>query len=264
MAKSRRRSLDLKKLGNIGLAVLAVVTLGLAGWMIFKPEPTPQASEQVAKYYEENKTLKPAPTKEPAPKISIAPGTKSMFFGDSWTEGYGAASPATQGYAYLTSSQLQWDNEVKAVGGTGFQNPGPANTGSYAGRLSKLPQDPELQVLVIQGGINDASQPADAFRQAVLDVLDVAREKFPAAKIVLLGPGTPTVPASPQLAAINSKLYQIADEQKLNYISPISDLWINGTNYAQFIDASKTNHPSTAGHAYLAEKTVAALRAIGE
>jgi len=240
-------------------ALLAVAVLALAGCA----SEAPAASDKVAQYYESNKALAPAPTREPAEKISIAPGTKSMFFGDSWTAGY-AAAPSTQGYAYLTAAQLQWDNKVDAVSGTGYQNPGPSNTGNYATRLTKLPDDPELQVLVLQGGLNDGSQAPEGFRQAVLDTLDVARTKFTAAKIVILGPSTPVIPASSGLASINSKLYQIADEQKLNYIAPINEVWINSDNYASVIDTSAQNHPSTAGHAYLAEKTVAALRAIGE
>jgi len=240
------------------LALLTLAVLALAGCAT----DAPPASDKVAQYYESNKTLQPAPTAEPVPKISIAPGTKSVFFGDSWTAGY-AAAPSTNGYAYLTAAALQWDSKVDAVSGTGYQNPGPGNTGNYVDRLAKQPADPTVQVLVLQGGLNDGSQDPAGFRQAVIDTLEVAREKFPAANIVILGPSTPIIPASAGLAAINSKLYEIAGEQKLNYIAPINEVWINADNYAEVIDTTAQNHPSTAGHAYLAEKTVAALRAIG-
>ena len=220
----------------IAVVVLAVVAFAVAGAALIaqpKPQPGPAPAAAAPMFTASPDLVAP-------PKLNIAPGTKTLFFGDSWTAGY-AAAPSTQGYAYLTAAQLQWDNKVDAVSGTGYQNPGPSNTGNYATRLTKLPDDPELQVLVLQGGLNDGSQAPEGFRQAVLDTLDVARTKFTAAKIVILGPSTPVIPASSGLASINSKLYQIADEQKLNYIAPINEVWINSDNYASVIDTSRYN-----------------------
>lgn len=240
------------------LLVFAMSAALLAGCAA---EPPP-VSDKVQKYYDEHKTAAPVATQQAVDKVPTAPGTVTAVFGDSWTAGYSAA-PSSNGYAYKLADAMGWQNTVEGVSGTGFVNVGPNKEGAYAARLASMKPRPDVELLVIQGGLNDASQRSDAFRQAVLDALSAAAQAFPAAKIVILGPSSPTVPVGPGLSFVNSTLYEVAQTKKLNYISPINDGWIDASNVAKIIDP-KTGHPNTAGHAYLAEKAAAAMRAISQ
>jgi lysophospholipase L1-like esterase len=222
----------------------------------------PPVSDTVQKYYDEHNSVAPPATQQAVDKVPTAPGTVSVVFGDSWTAGYSAA-PSSNGYAYKLADAMGWQNTVEGVAGTGFVNVGPNKEGTYAARLATMKPRPDVQLLVLQGGLNDASQRPDAFRLGVLDALSAAGLAFPAAKIVILGPASPTVPVGPELSFVNSTLYEVAQTKKLNYISPINSGWIDASNVMKIIDP-KTGHPNPAGHAFLAEKTAAAMRAISQ
>lgn len=200
-------------------------------------------------------------TANPIAPISAPAGAKVLIFGDSWTAGY-AASPSDQGYAYLTANQLGWNATVDGVSGTGYVNSGPNGEGTYADRVAALPADLAPSVVIVQGGINDAFQPASAVRTAIGDTLDAIEQRFPDATIVVLGPAPATLPVESGLKSVDDALRSAALSRSLNYISPIADEWISQANYAEVIDVNAANHPSTAGHAFLAQRTVDALRAI--
>lgn len=236
----------------ITLALSAAALAGCAG---------PSTAAQEAADYNAAHKYTPSAAAAELEKIPVAPGTVSVFFGDSWTAGYSAA-PSSQGFAYKAGEALGWSNKVEGLSGTGYLNAGSKNQDAYAARMSRLAVRPEVQVLVLQGGLNDESLDRTALRQAAAETLSLAHEKFPSAKIVLMGPASPSVPASPELVSVNSILTELAASEGLHYISPLQEHWINPDNQWDVID-KETAHPSTAGHAYLGEKVVTALRAIG-
>lgn len=219
-------------------------------------------SEKVQQAYETNKTLAPAATAPSLPKLIVDPGTKTLFFGDSWTAGR-AANPQTEGFAYKTGQALNLNFTVDANGsGTGYQNVGPTNAGTYNTRLSAYPVDPELRLLVLQGGLNDpgAGNSLAGFVDAVNATLATAKAKFPNAQIVLMGPISPTLPAGPDIMTVTASLRGIAEANGLRFVSGVQEKWLTPENLDQMIDASKARHPSTAGHAHLAQRLTEDLK----
>lgn len=221
----------------------------------------PQPTTQVQAYYEQNKSITPLPTTAPI-KIDAAllsAGTKTVIFGDSWTKGTGAARPEL-GYAHLTGASLGWSNTVLGAGGTGYMNPGTGGVGPFAQRLGGMPVNAEARLVIMQGSVNDQSQDLPNFAPAVEKALNAAKAKFPNAQLVVLGPAPATLPVAPNLRQIDGKLRQTAEARGIPYISPVQDFWVTESNFSEVIDRAQLNHPSTAGHAYLAEQTVKALK----
>ncbi|EYR64251.1 hypothetical protein N866_13585 [Actinotalea ferrariae CF5-4] len=236
----------------------AVAVLAVAVWVFLNPPgatgATP-ASPQAARA--------PAPTVEAAPApepVEAPPGTRAVFVGDSWTAGFGINPEA--GYAPLAAAALGWDATYEAVSGTGYLNPGPGGEGTYADRVRATEPDPTVQLVVLQGGLNDRPENLMGLGAAVRDTLDAIGVTYPNARTIILGPAPSEVPASNVLLTIDNTLAAVAQERGVHHISPLGEQWITAENYADVIDPGNANHPSVEGHAYLAGRTVAALEAI--
>ena len=68
------------------------------------------------------------------------------------------------------------------------------------------------------------------------------------------------LPVEEATAAIDVDLADLAAMRGWWYVSPIAEGWIQPANYFDVIDTGVGNdHPSTAGHAYLAERLAASL-----
>ena len=244
-------------LGALGLTMAVVAAVA---WVLFLWAPSPVAAITRAA---PRATPEPTPTMEAALEtVGLVPGNgaKALFFGDSLTAGF-AATPPTQGYAYLTGQALGWDYKVNGVNGTGYINAGGSKPGTYADRITALPADEGMRVVVIQGGLSDANQNLDTFPAAAGAAVDLLKEKYPAATVVVLGP-TPASPAvDPPVSKINSMLQIIAAQKGLIYISPMTEKWVTVANSASVGDVPAISRPDTKGQLYLAQRTLAALRA---
>ena len=63
------------------------------------------------------------------------------------------------------------------------------------------------------------------------------------------------LPVEAATARIDADLAELAARRGWWYISPIADEWITPANYLDVIDTGVgRNHPSTEGHAYLADR----------
>lgn len=181
---------------------------------------------------------------------------KLLVFGDSWTEGV-AAQPTTQGFAYQVGRALNVETVVAGVGGTGYVNPGPNGDGDYPRRMTRAASDPAVTLLLLQGGTYDVEKPAgvgDAVRETIAN----AHTKFPNAQIVVIGP-IPINPDSSGYARMSSNIGYEAGQGGAYFISPVVRKWINDQTFPGFLDSSN-NHPTTAGHSYIATMILGSLR----
>lgn len=231
----------------LALAVLAVCAL--AAWRPWAPAADPGAARAAGA----SAAVAPEPLALPAEP-------RMLVFGDSWTYGSAASDP-TLGYAYVLGRTLGWDTVVDGVRGSGYLKPG-IDGGSFGERMAALDPALEPDVIVVEGSINDRRLPAAGYREAVAEAWDELAARFPAARIVILGPAPQVLPVEPATARIDEDLSALAGARGWWYISPIRDGWITPENYLSVIDTSEIgrDHPSTAGHAYLAERVAEALR----
>lgn len=237
------------------LAVLALAVVALCALAAWRPWAAPQPPLAAGA------GPAAAPAVAPAP-LTLPDRPRVLIFGDSWTYGSAASDPAS-GYAHVVGRALGWDTVVDGVRGSGYLKPG-WDGGSYGERIAAL--DPELDpdLVIVQGSINDRRLPAEGYREAVSAAWDELAGRYPHAAIVVLGPAPQVLPVEPATARIDRDLAALAGERGWWYISPLAEGWITPDNYVSVIDTSDIgrDHPSTDGHAFLAERLRDALAAL--
>ncbi|WP_260406561.1 SGNH/GDSL hydrolase family protein [Microbacterium sp. G2-8] len=182
-----------------------------------------------------------------------------LVFGDSWTWGR-AATERDLGYAHRIGETLGWPTTVDGERASGYLRAG-LEAGTYASRIRALPREPAPDLVVLQGSINDRAHDLSRFRDAVDEAWDALDAVYPDARLVVVGPAPQVLPVEPGTQRIDELLRAAAASRAVPYISPIDAEWITTANYDAFIDTSTAgnDHPSDAGHAYLAERLVEAL-----
>ena len=198
----------------------------------------------------------------PAPLV-LPERPRVLIFGDSWTYGSAASLP-TLGYAYILGERLGWLTTVDGVRGSGYLKPG-LDGGSYGERIDALDPALDPDLVIVEGSINDRRLSADGYPDAVTAAWDSLAALYPEASIVIMGPAPQILPVEATTARIDADLAHLAAARGWWYVSPIADGWITTENYADVIDSGiGRDHPSTAGHAYLATRLAEALAALSE
>lgn len=233
----------------VALAVALALVVAVAAWRPWAAPATPVADGEAAA---------PPAMLAPAP-LALPEHPKVLVFGDSWVYGSAATVP-TLGFAYVIGERLGWDVVVDGVRGSGYLKPG-IDGPSYPDRIAAL--DPELDpdLVIIEGSINDRKRPAEGYREAVTGAWDALAALYPDAAFVVLGPAPQVLPVETATARIDKDLAELAGARGWWYVSPLREEWISPENYLDVIDTSPlgNNHPSDAGHAYLAERLERAI-----
>jgi lysophospholipase L1-like esterase len=217
-------------------------------------------ASQQARAAEVGKLPTSAATAKPVklPKSVLAPGTKAVFFGDSWTGGYAAAP--NRGFAHVTAEMLGWEADIQGLSGTGYIRAEDKPT--YPKRAASLPADPSVGVVIVQGGSNDEGQNLIDLKATAKNTYAALRKQYPKAALVVLAPAPSTMPVSSTLMRIDEVLAEAASESKVAFVSPIKEQWVTEKNVGTVIDVVKDLHPGTEGHKYIAERLVKSLRAL--
>jgi lysophospholipase L1-like esterase len=183
-------------------------------------------------------------------------GAALYVVGDSWAAGR-YADPR-RALAQVAAARLRWRVEVDALSGTGYVN-GAATGTSYVDRLARLAPRPHVDVVVVQGGSNDRSQPADRFEAAVAETIDLLRSRFPNARPVLLGPGPDPLPVTEDQLAVDRRLARLAAARAVPYVSMLREGWIADDDRHRVLDRGN-HHPTVRGQAYLGRRLERTLR----
>lgn len=202
----------------------------------------------------------PAPTVAPTPSaspVAPGPGARVLIFGDSYTEGWGA-TPKTQGYAYRVGKALQWDVVVDGVGGSGYLATGTRNEGRYLTRLHKAPAGP-FDLVVLQGGSNDEALPASKLRPAVAATVAELYQRYPGARVVMMGPVAIHGGRPPLRDAVNGLLRDYASSREVPFLDPMGEQWFARGEGPVMVNPAN-GHPNNVGYARIAERFVAEMR----
>lgn len=133
-----------------------------------------------------------AMTAEPAPTAQKG-HPRALFFGDSYFVGGGCSPDRKQDMAYLAGTALGYRTTVRGAGGTGFVAANPDyDLPPYLAQIKDGALDVKNpSLVVIAGGSNDVGLPIGKIKRNAAKVLRIAREKYPHALLVLVGPMDP-------------------------------------------------------------------------
>lgn len=189
-------------------------------------------------------------------RFTLPKNPRLVIFGDSYTQGF-AATPMTNGYAYLVAKDLGWKTQIEGVGGTGFTyGGGGATNQDYGTRIKTYiaAGGTAPDVIVLEGSQNDYRSVSKITTTVVADV-NLLQRAYPKASIVLFGPAAPQ-PLQNSLSAIDAADAAAAVQVDIPYISPYQEQWITTANTKQY-GYSDGAHLNTAGHKYLAQRFLA-------
>ncbi|MET0865609.1 MAG: SGNH/GDSL hydrolase family protein [Nakamurella sp.] len=183
-----------------------------------------------------------------------------VIIGDSYTSGAAQGGNGARNWTALAENALlaagyPVDLTVLGLSGSGYVRIG--STGMTFGDGVDAVVDPQTQLVMIFGSVNDGiSDPvsvADAARRA-LDRLAILA---PAAEIVIVGPQwvDDTPPAG--LLAIRDALSAAVTAADARFIDPLAAGWFSGAATAMIGDDGL--HPTDTGHVYLADLLTPAL-----
>lgn len=247
--RTRARRLWLPALGA-ALAVAAVCAVG-----VLRPGG---AAESVAPAAGADGAAA-AEASAPPPPLVLEDDARVLVFGDSWVYGSAATVP-TLGFAYKLADVLGVETVVDGVRGSGYLKPG-IDGPSYGERIAALDPALDPDVIIVEGSINDRRLYPTGYRDAVTAAWDALDARYPEAQIVILGPAPQVLPVETATARIDADLSALAAARGWWYISPIAEDWITDANYLDIIDTGPIgrDHPSTDGHAYLADRVAEAV-----
>lgn len=268
MTKKSRSRTDAKR-GTKTAAFWACIALALAvaAGMFWAVENRDSSSDYVSAY---TPTDTSHVTKLRADAFGgpfVAPANPHVFIlGDSYTQGVGTTDYARKNWARLVTDRLGWNAEIDGVGGTGWTWGGGANGTNGDDYLTRLKEagkrgvDPD--VVIIQGGQNDYRKAESPdLPAAVRASIDLARQQWPAAAVIVFGPEAPQ-PLFDRLSSISGVIGDTATTAGAVYISPSAGLWITEENSPKF-DAGDGSQLNDAGHQYTADRFLAALATVG-
>lgn len=172
-----------------------------------------------------------------------------VVLGDSYSAGAFLADPLHEAWPVVMGERLHATVIIDGIGGTGFTNGGYCGDDAYATRADRvLSIEPDL--VVVEGGLNDADAPPAEITAAAAEVLD----ELSGTPVVLVGPtNAPAKPAAPQVDAALAQACREADDCR--YVSALG--WDIELGADQL-------HPTAAGHRTFGEHVAAAIAQWGQ
>ena len=183
-------------------------------------------------------------------------GFDVVVVGDAWTDP--RWQPAGS-FLSVAAERLGWQARViEDGGGTGYLSRGPAESGRFVERLRQQPVDPDVDLVVLQGGSADgpilSANPTIPLAAAVRRALEAAQEQHAGAEVLVLAPVTTPGPGAD--VTIDRTLGRVARSAGAEYLSPLRRGWL--TEGDGSLDVA-TGLPGPLGRARLADRFTAAV-----
>ncbi|MBT2501821.1 SGNH/GDSL hydrolase family protein [Curtobacterium sp. ISL-83] len=193
---------------------------------------------------------------------AVAPGSRVLIVGDSYTAGSGSTR-SQHSWARDLVDARGWDAVIDAGPGTGYVNTGPMRA-SHLTFGSRIAQDATLHpdLVIVQGSQNDWVVPEPQLQAAAEATLDRARRQWPNAVVVAFGPSAPQ-PRAESTKGISDAVAAGARAAGVTYIDPLAEQWFTAMNSGSFATPDG-QHLNDAGYRYLADKVGRALDRLAE
>jgi lysophospholipase L1-like esterase len=187
----------------------------------------------------------------------------SLWFGDSIVAGCCRTESSARNMAQVASAALGWPTpQVHGFPGTGYTTSAKAEgktARAYEDNIGQYVDGARYRVVIIAGGNNDARKgfSPGAFRAAVRSTFDHVRRALPDAKLVVLGPYSPSGTGYTIQRTIER---EEAARVKASFVDGIDAGWFKGQSGLISKDGFS---PNDAGQAYLGIRMGAELKKLG-
>lgn len=180
--------------------------------------------------------------------------------GDSYTTGtneggLGSRSWTARAWQVLGSRGSRISANVAAEGRAGYGTPG--DHGSIFQDLTARAVQPDDTLVVFFGSRNDESVDPGLLAEKAHNTLDLAHQRAPAARLLVIGPPWPTADVPVSMLLIRDILAGAAGGAGATFIDPIAEHWFVGRPDLIGPDGV---HPNDAGHQYMADKITPLIR----
>jgi hypothetical protein len=183
-----------------------------------------------------------------------AVGTRGIhLIGDSWAAGL-HADPANA-LGQVAARAIGWPITVDAVSGTGYLNDAGART--YLQRAAGATGTERL--VILQGGSNDDDEDVSRLGAAVTATIGALQQRFPDARVLLLGPGPDPAPVTARQWSVDRAIAEAAVDAGGTWVSMLHEDWIPAQRLDAVIDPGN-HHPTVVGQQYLGLRLAAAIR----
>lgn len=207
--------------------------------------------------------LQDVPTSTPGFLRDVQGPPRLLVVGDDFAAGEGASRPA-RGFARVLAGRLGGPYTIDALPDTGFVARGGAGDvdSSYPARVERLVErdGPEPDLVVVEGGHEDYAADPQELQDAVQQTAERLVDAYPEAQVLVMGT-TRAYPESQVLVPLHRSLRAGAEAAGVPFVDPVAEQWVRADNTADLISADLF-HPNDAGHALLADRLLAAVRAL--
>jgi acyl-CoA thioesterase-1 len=190
------------------------------------------------------------------PVLQAAPPPTIVFLGDSLTAGYGLENPLAEAYPALIQEKLRAAGLPHRVVNAGLS--GDTTAGGLR-RLNWILRQP-VDVLVIALGGNDGLRGIDpaVTRANLQGIIDRAREKYPAVRLVLAGMQMPANMSEEFTRAYREIFPALAEANGLTLIPFL----LEGIGADPAFNQPDLIHPTAAGQAIIADTVWTSLHPV--
>jgi lysophospholipase L1-like esterase len=223
----------------VGLILLAVLAVAVAGFAVMRPLDKPPAPVPAAATY------------TPAP-VEIKHAKVAVFVGDSLTVGSGVTQVPNR-WSTLVSNYFGWGEVNLAQGGTGFVRTGAMESckqtfcPAFPARVADIVKaDPD--VVVVLGGRNDAPLLTEDVYPAVKKFYSSLRKALPKTPIIAVSSFWDDDPTPESVPALNDVIKAEVTAVKGTFID-VGELYAGKPN----LIGKDGVHPTDAGYALLAK-----------
>ncbi|NMO90623.1 SGNH/GDSL hydrolase family protein [Actinomycetospora sp. TBRC 11914] len=225
------------------VVVTAVVVLAVLGGLVVVTAADSRAAAEVHA--------------APPPRAAAASPAVLGVIGDSFAAGTGEV--AGRGFPVVLAERVGWRATTTAVPGTGYVAH-PGGTRPYDGQVAAMVAA-RPSVLVVEGSQNDGhSDPGQVGAAATALYVRLHRE-LPGTKVVVVGPVASNSAQAAALAGVDAAVGDAARAAGLPYVDAIGEGWFTDAQ-ASLIGPDHI-HPTTAGHARIADLLGADLVRLG-
>lgn len=236
--KKKRGMYVSRRVQNIWLGVIALLTVGAVAWALAPTERPVTASEQSGYF----PTVKP---KDPWERMAVVGDSYSMSDYDQW-------------WHNRTAACIHHDLTLSGVGGSGFYARGDddANSPYSDPERIKVVADADPHLVIIEVAYNDswqAENDPEQIRTLATDTLTQYQKAAPDAQIVVMGPFWAEKDLPTRITTYRDILASVTDELGVAFIDASN--WLKDPD--QIGDDGK--HPSIAGHKHIMTNLVTEL-----